>query len=342
MKKNSIIAGILFAGSFIFSCSNPSDTSEVNVYTHRHYDVDQQLFDKFTEETGITVNVINASADELIERMASEGEHSPADILITVDAGRLNRAQARQLLQPVRSDILEATIPPHLRDAEGHWFGMTYRARIIAYAKDRVDPSLISSYEDLADPAWKGKVLVRTSDNVYNQSLLASIVIANGPEGAQKWAEGVVDNMARTPKGNDRDQIKGIAGGEGDLAIVNTYYIGLMLNSENEEERNAAQNIGIIFPNQADRGTHVNVSGAGVAAHAPNKENAIRLIEFLVGEYAQQQLASFNFEYPVNPEVAPTELLQTWGDFKKDAVNLATLGEHNENAVRIFDLVGWY
>ncbi len=341
MKNNYYVLVFLCIALTAVSCTNQTEKNEVNVYTHRHYEIDQQLFAKFTEETGIEVNVINASADELIERIANEGEQSPADVLITVDAGRLNRAHQRGLLQPVSSEILETTVPEHLRDPQGHWFGVTYRARIIAYAKDRVDPTTIERYEDLAGEQWKGKVLVRTSDNVYNQSLLASMVIANGADAATNWAKGIVANFAREPKGNDRDQIKGIAGGEGDLAIVNTYYIGLMLHSENSEEQQAAQNIGIIFPNQNDRGTHVNVSGAGVAAHAPNKDNAIRLIEFLLSEDVQAQLSSFNFEYPVNASVPATDLLQSWGDFKKDQVNLAALGEHNEEAVKIFDQVGW-
>lgn len=342
MKKSLLLTSLLGLGLFLGSCGTQKEESqEVNVYTHRHYDVDQEIFDKFTAQTGITVNVVNASADELIERLVSEGEQSPADVLITVDAGRLNRAQSMNLLQPIQSEFLNNTIPSEFRDPEGHWFGITYRARIIAYSKERGDVNLVESYEDLTKPELAGKVLIRSSDNVYNQSLLASIVAASGEEEAEKWAKGMVTNFAREPKGNDRDQVKAIASGEGDYAVVNTYYIGLMLTSDNEEEKKAAESIGIIFPNQEGRGTHVNVSGLGVTKNAPNKDNAIKFIEFLANEEAQNTLASFNFEYPTNPNVKRDALLDTWGDFKRDPINLASLGINNEAAIKIFDKVGW-
>ncbi|MBO3098375.1 Fe(3+) ABC transporter substrate-binding protein [Gelidibacter pelagius] len=314
---------------------------EVNVYTHRHYKADDELFTKFTEETGIKVNIVNASADELIQRLETEGENSSADILITVDAGRLYRAQSKDLLQPVRSEILEANIAPEFREKEGHWYGMTYRARIIAFAKDRVNPEDIKTYEDLTDPKWKGKIVIRSSENVYNQSLLASIILADGEEKAKEWAEGVVANMARNPKGSDRDQVKAVASGEADIAVVNTYYIGLLLNDENVEERKAGESVGIIFPNQDGRGTHVNVSGIGVTKYAPNKDNAIKLMEFLSGEEAQQVLANLNYEYPINPKATKASILKTWGDFKADPVELYKLGEYNSKAVMVFDEAGW-
>ncbi|MBA6154393.1 Fe(3+) ABC transporter substrate-binding protein [Gelidibacter maritimus] len=314
---------------------------EVNVYTHRHYKADDELFTKFTEETGIKVNIVNASADELIQRLETEGENSSADILITVDAGRLYRAQSKDLLQPVRSEVLEANIAPEFREKEGHWYGMTYRARIIAYAKDRVNPEDIKTYEDLTDPKWKGKIVIRSSENVYNQSLLASIILADGEEKAKEWAEGVVANMARNPKGSDRDQVKAVASGEADIAVVNTYYIGLLINDENVEERKAGESVGIIFPNQDGRGTHVNVSGIGVTKYAPNKDNAIKLMEFLSGDEAQQVLANLNYEYPINPNAVKADILKTWGDFKADTVELYKLGEYNSKAVMIFDEAGW-
>ncbi|PKD20447.1 iron deficiency-induced protein A [Salegentibacter salinarum] len=316
-------------------------SEEVNVYTHRHYESDQELFKMFEEETGITVNVINASADELIQKMRMEGEQSPADVLITVDAGRLERAKSSDLLQAVSSDILEETIPSHLKDADNHWFGLTKRARVITYAKDRVDESELSTYEDLASDKWNDKLLIRSSGNIYNQSLMASIMVHNGEEEAKKWAEAVVENMARAPKGNDRDQVKAVVAGEGDLAVVNTYYIGKMLNSEDPEEVKAGENIELFFPNQDGRGTHINVSGAGVAKHAPNKENAIKFIEFLISEEAQKIFAHSNYEYPVNEDVAPANLLQEWGEFKEDTLNLSTLGENNKKAVMLFDEAGW-
>src|SRR5690554_1431077 len=263
MKQLTLAAFALVAFAAL-SCQTGHDGDVVNVYTHRHYAVDQGIFAEFTDETGINVNVINASADELIQRMETEGENSPADLLITVDAGRLNRAHDKGLLQAFDSSFLTSVVPAQYRQPEGYWYGMTTRARIIAYAKDRVNPEEINDYADLADPKWKGRVLVRSSDNVYNQSLLASVVAAEGEEQATAWANGVVANLARAPKGSDRDQVKAIAGGEGDLTVVNTYYIGQLLNSDNEEERKAGAAVGIVFPNQGNRGTHVNVSGFGV------------------------------------------------------------------------------
>lgn len=327
--------------ALFIACGSSSNSEVVNVYTHRHYKADDDLFAKFTEETGIKVNIVNASADELIQRLETEGKNSNADILITVDAGRLYRAQSKDLLQPIQSEVLEANIGPEYREKDGYWFGMTYRARIIAYSKDRVNPEDIQTYEDLADPKWKGKVVIRSSENVYNQSLLASISLANGEEKAKEWAKGVVTNMARNPKGSDRDQVKAVASGEGDIAVVNTYYIGLMLHDENVEERKAGESVGIIFPNQMDRGTHINISGIGATKYAPNRENAIKLMEFLSGKEAQETLANLNYEYPINPEANKASVLQTWGDFKADTVALYKLGEYNSRAVKIFDEAGW-
>lgn len=324
----------------LISCGQ-SDTEEVNVYTHRHYEADQQLFDAFAEETGIKVNVVNASADELIQKLELEGEGSPADLLITVDAGRLHRAEEKGLFQSISSEVLNENIPSKFRNPEGLWFGLTYRARILAYHKDRVSPEELDSYESLTGEEWNGRVLTRSSENIYNQSLLASIIVAHGEEEAEKWASQLLGNMARSPKGSDRDQVKAVASGEGDVAIVNSYYIGIMLNDSNEEEVKAAEQVGIFFPNQNDRGTHINISGAGVTRHAPNKENAIKLLEFLSQEEAQGILANVNYEYPVNERVVPSSLLQSWGSFKADDINLSLLGENNSAAVRIFDKVGW-
>lgn len=323
-------------------CDSASGTSDVvNVYTHRHYDADQQLFDQFTEETGIKVNVVSASADELIQKLELEGEGSPADVLITVDAGRLVRAEEKGLLQAVESEVLSSNIPSNLRSPEGYWFGLTYRARVLAYSKERVDVSELTTYEYLANDTWKGRILTRSSENIYNQSLLASIIEANGEEAATEWASKVLANMARDPKGNDRDQVVAVASGEGDVAIVNTYYIGIMLNDPNEQVKEAASKVGIFFPNQDGRGTHINISGAGVTKHAPNKENAVKLIEFLSNEESQAVLSGINYEYPVNEQVEWSDLLKEWGEFKKDEVNLSILGKNNQKAVVIFDKVGW-
>ena len=324
------------------ACVNSSSSEDiVNVYTHRHYKADDELFSKFTEETGVKVNIVNASADELIQRLETEGDDSKADILITVDAGRLYRAQSKGLLQPIQSETLDANIRKEFREKDGYWYGLTYRARIIAYSKERVNPDDIQTYEDLTDPKWKNKIVIRSSENVYNQSLLASIILADGEDKAKEWAKGVVANMARNPKGSDRDQVKAVASGEADLAVVNTYYIGLMLNDENIEERKAGESVGVIFPNQSGRGTHINISGIGVTKYAPNKDNAIKLIEFLSGKEAQQTLANLNYEYPINPEANKASILKTWGDFKADPVELYKLGEYNSMAVKIFDESGW-
>lgn len=345
---------VLTAALAVFaSCGNKEEESTtenvetiekaqvVNVYTHRHYEPDQNIFKMFEEQTGIKVKVINASADELIQKMKMEGEQSPADVLITVDAGRLSRAKEQGLLQSIQSEVLENAIPSHLQDVDNQWFGLTKRARIIAYAKDRVKPEELTSYEDLVSERWKGKILVRSSSNIYNQSLMASIIANDGEEGAKKWAEGIVANMARSPKGSDRDQVKAVVAGEGDIAIVNSYYIGKMLNSPDAEEVATAQKIGIFFPNQEDRGTHINVSGAGVAKYAPNKENAIRFIEFLISEEAQTVFTNANFEYPILESVEPVEDIKVWGDFKEDNLELNKLGENNKKAVLIFDETGW-
>ncbi len=355
MKQLQYIA--LFVASFaLFSCGGndtPTDTpdttdttatveeQEVNVYTHRHYDADQQLFDKFTETTGIKVNVVKAKADELMVRLETEGENSPADLLVTVDAGRLVQAKEKGVLQSIHSDVLEQNIPENLRDEDGYWYGQTIRARIVVYAKDRVTPEMLTTYEDLTNPQWKGKLLTRSSENIYNQSLMASLIVHHGEERAKAWAEEVVANMARAPKGNDRDQVKAIAAGQGDIAIVNTYYIGKLLNSDDEAEVAAGEGVGIFFPNQNDRGAHINISGAGVTKYAPNKENAIKLLEFLSGNDAQRVFAEANYEYPVKPGVEYSSLLQSWGEFKADSISLSLLGINNSAAVKLFDEAGW-
>jgi iron(III) transport system substrate-binding protein len=347
MKKNILIA--LATIGILTSCKNETkDTinkevslKEVNVYTHRHYPTDQELFAQFENQTGIKVNVVNASADELMQKMMQEGEQSPADVLITVDAGRLVKATDENLLQPISSETLNTTIPEHLRAENGEWYGLTKRARVLAYAKDRVQPEDLSTYENLANADWKGKILVRSSGNIYNQSLMASIIANNGKEAAKAWAEKVVGNMARNPKGNDRDQIKAVVAGEGDIAIVNTYYIGKLLNSKDPVEVKAGERVGIFFPNQNGRGTHINISGAGVAKYAPNKENAIAFIEYLASKEAQEVFAKANYEYPVNPAVSASPLLQSWGNFKEDTLSLSELGKNNKSAVMLFDVVGW-
>lgn len=313
----------------------------VNVYSHRHYPADQELFERFTEATGIEVNVVTASADELITRLENEGAASPADVLITVDAGRLHRAKERELLQPIDSEVLRGNVPEHLRDRDGTWWGLTRRARVIAYHVDRVDPGELSTYEALADPEWRDRILIRSSSNVYNQSLLASLIAHLGADQAEAWAAGIVENMARTPRGGDTDQIKGLVAGAGDVAVVNTYYAARLATSTDPAERQIAERVGIFFPDQDGRGAHVNVSGAGVTRSASHVEEAIELLEFLTGDEAQRVFAEANQEYPVKPGVPWSETLRGWGEFEADTLDLTRLGELNDEAVRIFDRVGW-
>ncbi|WP_227394527.1 Fe(3+) ABC transporter substrate-binding protein [Jeotgalibacillus aurantiacus] len=323
--------------------SNESEESagEVNLYTGRHYDTDQALYDQFTEETGIKVNVIQGKDDELIARLEREGQASEADVFMTADAGRLHRAKELELLQSVESDVLNENIPEKLRDTDNKWFGLTKRARVIAYDPERVNPEEIQNYSDLASENMEGRVLIRSSDNIYNQSLVASMIALEGEEAAKEWAQGIVNNMARDPEGGDRDQAKGIASGEGDVAVMNTYYLGQMLNSEDEEEVKVAENLEVMFPNQDTTGTHINISGAGITASSKNVENAQKFIEFLSSESAQEQFAETNYEYPANPNVEASELLQSWGEFKEQDLNLTELGENNNRAIQIMNEVGW-
>ncbi|MGM8363862.1 Fe(3+) ABC transporter substrate-binding protein [Virgibacillus sp. W0181] len=323
------------------NAESKEEQGEINLYTGRHYDTDDQLYEKFTEETGIKVNVIKGKDDELIARLEREGEASEADLFITADAGRLHRAKTKDLLQEVNSDTLNENIPDKYRDDDATWFGLTKRARVIAYHKDRVNPEDIQSYEDLTNDSLKDKVLIRSSENVYNQSLVASFIVLNGEEEAKNWAEGIVNNMARDPKGGDRDQAIAVVAGEGDVAVMNTYYLGLMLKGEDEEQVKAAEQLGVIFPNQDTTGTHVNISGIGLTSSSKNKENAIKFMEFLTTEEAQKVFSGANYEYPVNPAVEPAEVLKSWGEFKEQDIDLTELGENNEDAIKIMNEVGW-
>jgi iron(III) transport system substrate-binding protein len=336
-----VLASGCDAGASGRADGNAGDAGVVNVYSHRHYDADRELFRRFTAETGIEVQVVTASADELITRLRNEGSASPADLLITVDAGRLHRAAAEGLLRPVRSEIIEANVPERFRDPDGHWFGLTQRARVLVYHRDRVDPSELSDYGSLADPEWRGRLLVRSSSNVYNQSLLAALIARYGPEEAERWAAGVVRNLARAPRGGDTDQLKLVAAGVGDVALVNTYYLARLAESGDAEDRRAAERLEVHFPDQGGAGTHVNVSGAGVTMSSRNEANAVRLLEYLTGEAAQRLFAEGNQEYPVKPGTAWPPVLRGWGEFDADTLSLTRLGELNGEAVRIFDRVGW-
>lgn len=315
--------------------------NEVNVYSHRHYKVDEDINELFTKQTGIHVNVVNADADQLIERLKSEGENSPADLLITVDAGKLQRAKAAGLLQPIKSEILDKQVPEPLRDVDKQWYAYTVRARVILYSKDRVKPDEITTYEELADPKWRGRLLIRSSSNAYNQSLLASVIIADGEEKAEAWAKGVVANMARPPQGGDRDQIKGVASGLADICVSNTYYLGLLLNSTEAADVEAAKKVGVIFPNQDGRGAHGNVGAAGLVKTAKNVENATKYVEFLSSPEVQKIIANGSYEFPVNLDITLSPTHAEWGKFKLDLETFPKLGENQEAAIRIFDRAGW-
>ncbi len=314
---------------------------EVNVYSARKENLIKPLLDRFTEQTGIKVNLVTGKADTLIKRIEVEGRNSPADLLLTVDVARLHRIKQLELLQPITSPRLNDVIPSQYRDDDNQWFGLSLRSRVIVYAPDRVDVSQLSSYEDLADPKWKNRICVRSSSNVYNQSLVASLIANDGVESTEVWANGLVDNFARKPKGGDRDQIKAVAVGVCDVALVNTYYLAGMLVSDQESEVVEAGKVKLFWPNQSGRGAHMNISGAGILKHAPHKEAAVKLLEYLASDEAQHWYAETNHEYPVKAGIEISATLASWGEFKADGLNLNQLGEHNTAAVLLMDRAGW-
>lgn len=326
----------------LLSC-NVEKNNEINIYSQRHYQVDKKQYENFEKKTGIKINVIKAGADELLERLYNEGENSPADLFVTVDAGKLQKGVEKGLFQKIINKKIESNIIADLKDANSYWVPVTYRARLIVYSNERVLSSELSTYEDLANPKWKGKILVRSSSNAYNQALMASMYANIGEEATKKWSKGIVNNLARDPKGNDRDQVKAIASGQGDLAIVNSYYIGMLLSSEKESEVLAGKSISVFFPNQAkeDRGTHVNISGFALTKNAPNRENAIKLLEYLTDVEAQNTYVNNSFEYPINPKVKPSKIVSSWGEFKFDKLDLNLLGSLRADAIKIFDYTGW-
>jgi iron(III) transport system substrate-binding protein len=323
---------------FTVSCS---DHEVVNVYSSRHYDVDNHILGLFTEETGIRVNLVKADSDQLVTRLGLEGGRSRADVLITADASRLVQAKELGLLQRIDSELVNNAVPPQFRDGEMYWTGLTKRVRLLVYDPQRVNREELSDYESLVLPQWEGRILVRSSNSHYNQTLLASVIAALGGERALEWASGITANMAQEPRGNDRDQVKFIAAGIGDVAIVNSYYMGLLHNSQNAEERNVARQMEVFFPNQDNRGAHVNISGAALTAAASNKENGIRLIEFMLSRKVQEMIAAENYEYPVIEDAVWPELLMGWGTFKEDPVSLEILGQFREESIMIFNNSGW-
>ncbi|MCF6283228.1 MAG: Fe(3+) ABC transporter substrate-binding protein [Candidatus Polarisedimenticolaceae bacterium] len=314
---------------------------EVNLYSARKEKLIKPLLDRFTHTTGIKVNLVTGKADVLLKRLQMEGKNSPADLLITTDAGRLHRAKAAGVTQGFKSSLLESEIPASFRDSEGHWYGLTLRSRPILYVKGRVNPAELSTYEALADPKWRGRICIRSSSNIYNQSLVASMVASSDVAKTEMWVAGLVKNFARPPKGGDRDQIKAAAAGQCDIAIANTYYLAGMLTSKDAGQRAAAEKMAVFWPNQNGRGAHVNVSGIALTKAAKNRANAIKLAEYLIGEAAQKWYAEKNGEYPVRAGVAQSSVLEHWGKFKMDSLNLSRLGELNPDAVKLMDRAGW-
>lgn len=314
----------------------------LNLYTARHYQTDEALYANFTKQTGIKINRIEGQEDPLLERIKSEGANSPADVFITVDIGRLWRAQQAGVFAPLKSSVLESRIPANYRDPNGDWFGFSARARVIAYNKAAVKPGDIKTYEDLADPRWKGKLCIRSSGHVYNLSLMSSLIAHDGEAKTEQWTRGVVANLARAPKGGDTDQLKAVAAGECDIAVANTYYIARILKSAKPEDKAVAEKLGVLWPNQASQGVHMNISGGGMLKHAPNKASARAFLEYLASDDAQRYFADGNNEWPVVESVKISNpALEALGSFKADKINVAELGKHQPQAQKLADKAGY-
>ena len=337
LKRLSIaLPALALAGSAL------AQEKVVNIYSSRHYQTDEALYNGFTKASGIKVNRIEAGEDALIERIRNEGARSPADVMITVDAGRLWRAEQLGLFQPVKSQVLESRIPENLREPGGQWFGLSQRARVIAYNKNKVKPSEIQTYEELAEPKWKGRICMRSATNIYNLSLMGALIDHLGEQKAEAWAKAVRANLAQDPKGGDSDQLKAVAAGQCDVTISNQYYYARLVRSDHADERQAAERLGIVMPNQKTWGTHVNISGGGVLKHAPNREAAVKFLEYLASDEAQRYFADGNNEWPVVPSVKlDNPVLNGLGDFKRDRLNVAMLGRNQPNSQKIYDRVAW-
>ncbi len=334
MIKKLALSAIVFVSSLFAA-------SEVNVYSQRHYDSDKILFKQFEKETGIKVNLVTAKAEELVAKLTIEGANTPADILITADIGNIYEAKTRNLLQAIESKTLNDNIPSHLRDNDNNWFALTKRARVFVYNPKKVNPSDLSDYFSLTQDKFKGRVITRSSTAAYNKSLLASIIANHGEEKALVFSKGLVNNFPYNPKGGDRDQIRAVAAGDADIAIVNTYYLGVMQNSKDKKDVEIAKSLKIFFPAQETTGTHINISGAGVTAYSKNKENAIKLIEFLSSVEAQEIFAEANQEYPVNQNAKASDTVKSWGTFKEDTIQLNEVGKYTKEAVEIATKANW-
>ena len=329
---------------FLTKTNEEVQNEEVNIYTSRHYDADNLLYEQFTKKTGIKVNIISGKGSALIERLKAEGINSPGDVFFTVDAGNLANFQKQGFLQSIQSEIIKQSVPVELRGENDEWVAVAKRARVIFYNPELVSEGEIKdiNYEDLANNAWKDRVVIRSSSNMYNQSLVSSLISNLGIDQTEKWAKDLVANFARKPQGNDRSQIMAVANKEASIAIANTYYIGIMLSGKGgEEQLKAAQKVKIAFPNQTNRGAHINISGGGVLKHSPNRENAEKFLEFLLSEEAQVHIVNNTFEYPVLETVKPHPLIESFGNFKMDKTSVADFGKYNPEAVKLMDRVNW-
>jgi len=341
-RRRLLSASLGATGAAIFAPATlRAQDRTLAIYSSRHYDTDRELYDGFTRQTGVRIRLIEANVDQLLERIRAEGTNSPADILVTVDAGRLARAKDSGVLARVASPTLDSRIPAHLRDPEGFWYGFSSRARVVMYDRNRGLPAGLARYEDLAKPELRGMVSTRSSSNIYSIGWTASVLAANGPEATEAWARGIAANLSRPPQGGDTDQIRAVAAGQGRLAISNTYYLGLLHRSARAEEREIAARMAVLFPNQGDRGAHMNISGAGVVRTAPNREAAQAFLDYLSSPAAQAIFADGNMEYPVVADAQPHEVLRGLGPFKQDPLNAARMAELSPDALRIMQRAGW-
>jgi iron(III) transport system substrate-binding protein len=337
----SVIAATATAVIAPVALTAAAEEPVLNLYSSRHYQTDESLYEDFTKATGIQIRRIEGKGDELMRRIQAEGTNSPADVFITVDAGNLWRAEQAGLFAPVASTVLDERIPANLRHPDGLWFGFSTRARMIFYDQRRIDASDLGRYEDLADPRWRGEVCIRSSGNIYNLSLLGAMIAHGGVSQAETWATGVVANFARQPQGGDTDQLRAVAVGECGVALANSYYFARLMNSEDEADQAVVANLGWVFPDQGGVGTHVNISGAGVLKTAPHPEAARRFLEYLASDRAQTLFALGNNEYPAAPAPIENPALQTMGPFEMDSLNVSRFGEHQAEAQQVFDRAGW-
>jgi iron(III) transport system substrate-binding protein len=339
-----LVTAVAVAAAILLDPASDAPAAEeavLNLYSSRHYQTDEALYSDFTDQTGIEIRRIEGNGDELLRRMLAEGANSPADVFVTVDAGRLWRAEEAGLFAPVRSGVLTERIPANLRQPDGLWYGFSTRARMIFYDRRRFDGDGLASYADLADPRWEGEVCIRSSGNIYNLSLLAAIIAHEGVEAAEDWARGVVANFARPPQGGDTDQLRAVAAGECGVALANSYYFARLMNSDDPADQEVVAALGWIFPDQDGEGTHVNVSGAGMVATAPHPENARLFLEYLASDRAQTLFARGNNEYPAAPAPLDNPALEKMGEFRIDPINVALYGVHQAEAQQVFDRAGW-